>query len=296
MSASAPDPRSLLYVPATRPEWVAKGWGACADAVILDLEDALPPDRKSEGREAASQALAAHAAENTPSGQLWVRLNADAVEADLEAVVGPGLTGVVVPKAELELLRHVAHLLTRLEALRGVRDGSVRVTATLETALGVQRLESVASSARVTRLALGEADLAGELGLVPDDRRTQLFPVRFAVVLASAAAGLARPVGPVHTVVGDDEGLRSSSEEQLRQGFRGRTAIHPDQVAIINEAFSPTAEDVRRAHELLHAYEAGVSEGRGAVIGPSGALLDRATIRQAQDTLFRAGHGRTPEP
>ena len=289
-----PHPRSLLYVPATRPGWVAKAWAAGADAAVLDLEDAVPGDRKDEGRAAAAEALARHAAEPAEgAGQLWVRVDTDDTEADLRAVVGRGLTGLLVPKAEPESLSAVAELLASLEADAGLPERHTRVTAVVETARGLQRLEEVAWSPRVTRLALGEADLAGELGIIPDEWRTELYPARFALVLASAAAGLARPVGPVHTALDDAEGLAETCAEQLRQGFRARTAIHPSQVAIINATFTPSTDEVSAAREVIAAYEAGLAAGHGAVRGPGGALLDRATVRQAHDTLSRAD---TPAP
>lgn len=284
--SKARHPRSLLYVPATRPEWVAKGWAADADAVILDLEDAVPPERQGEGRSAAREALADHAS-GSSAGELWVRIDSQEYEEDLRAVVGLGLTGVLVPKAEPESLAAVARALSSLESTVGLPEGATRLTAVIETAHGAQRIAEVAAAPRVTRLALGEADLAGELGIIPDAHRTQLYPVRFGVVLASAAAGLPAPVGPVHTVMDDPKGLDDTCVEQLRQGFRGRTAIHPSQVGVINAVFTPSAEEVRNAREILAVYEEGLAAGRGAVRGPDGVLLDRATVRQAQDVLSR---------
>ena len=287
-----PHPRSLLYVPATRPEWVAKGWAAGSDAVILDLEDAVPPDRQEEGRAGAREALSAHASVSEAAraaGQLWVRVDGEDTGADLRAVVGPGLTGILVPKADPESLAEVAQLLAALEDAAGMPAGSTRVTAVVETAYGLQRIKDIASSPRVTRLALGEADLAGELGIVPDEWRTELFPARFATVVASAAAGLSRPVGPVHTTIGDAEGLARTCNQQLRQGFRGRTAVHPSQVKIINATFTPSPEELAAAQAVVAAFEAGLTAGQGAVRGPGGMMLDRATVRQAQETLSRSG-------
>lgn len=283
-------PRSLLYVPATRPEWIPKAWDSGADAVILDLEDSVSVDRKSEAREYARRALAEVAAASTRPGQLWVRINsAEAeAEADLTAVVGPGLTGVIVPKSEPDSLDAVVSLLDELEASASTQAGQTRVTALIETALGVQKVAEIATVNRVSRLALGEADLAGALGMAPDERGTELYPVRLAVILASAAAGIARPVGPVHTRIGDKSGLVATCLEQVRQGFRARTAVHPSQVSTINFAFTPSSDEIQAARETIRLFEAAYEAGTGAVLAPNGKLLDLATIRSAREVLSRS--------
>jgi citrate lyase subunit beta/citryl-CoA lyase len=265
--------RSLLYVPATRPDRVAKARASSADVVIVDLEDAVPSERKTEARIGAAQALAE--AGSSPGAPVWVRINSTDVAADLGAVVRPGLDGVVVPKAEPELLAMV-------DAVLGATP--LPVVALIETAVGVLHAEEVARSPRVARLAVGEADLVGELRLVTDADRTELAGVRLQIVLASAAAGLVAPIGPVERCLDSDVALARTTTTLLRQGFRGRTALHPRQLGIINATFRPTDEEIRRARAAVSAFEAA---GCGTLV-TDGEFIDRAVIRGAYEVLARA--------
>ena len=276
--------RSLLYVPGDRPDRFAKAVGSGADAVILDLEDAVALERKDDARTAVGAFVADHAGEC----QLWVRVEPSTLVLDTSAVVGPGLTGLLVPKAEPELLDELDRVLTGLEPSRGRAVGSTPVVAILETASGLQRLSDITAHPRVRRLGIGEADLAGELGLVPDESRSQFAPIRSSVVIASAAAGLERPIGPVHTAVDDPDGLRTTTLQQLGQGFRARTAVHPRQVPVINEVFTPGREEVAAARAVLRAYDDSLAQGIGVLRDPSGRVMDAATVRAARETVERA--------
>lgn len=238
----APIARSYLYVPADREKLLAKAHLRGADALILDLEDAVTPANKEVARTSA----AAHLADPRP-GQLWVRVNSDRAAEDIAAVASPALAGVWVPKAEPELLAAVDVALGAAERRLGLPDRTFQVIALIETARGVLDVARVATSPRVLRLGLGEADLAGELGLQPGPDGAELAPIRSQVVVASAAAGITAPVGPVETVLGDAVRLAASTRALLRQGFRARTAVHPDQLATINEVFTPSAAEIEAA-------------------------------------------------
>lgn len=276
--------RSLLYVPGDRPDWVDKAVRSGADAVILDLEDGVAPDRKEHARATVAAILAKGA-----DAPLWVRIDSSHHPADIAAVVTQAApAGLVVPRAEPALLGEVDEAISAAEAAAGLPPGSVPVLALLETAVGLVEILAVASSPRVVRLGLGEADLAGELGLRPDPARTELWPIRSAVVVASAATGIQRPVGPVHATVDDDAGLLETTRLQLRQGFRGRTAIHPRQIGTINEVHTPSLGEVSAARATLDMYAAGLAAGHGAITDPGGRLLDAATVRDAQDVIARA--------
>lgn len=279
-------PRSYLYVPGDRHGWVGKALAGPADAVIADLEDSVIPERKDAAREAVSTMTAGPLAD--PLHRLWVRLDGAHLERDIDAVVGPALAGVVVPGADVERLARVDRALASAEEEHGVPTGSTPVIGLIETAAAVLSLAAVATAPRLLRLGIGEADLAGELGLQPDELRTELWPIRSAVVVASAAAGLAAPIGPVETRLGDETRLVDSTRRQLRQGFRARTAIHPGQLEVINEVFTPSGEEVDRAAAVVVAFEAAVASGTGAVRGPRGELLDPATVRWARDVMDRA--------
>lgn len=269
-------PRSYLYVPADNPQRFATATDRGADAVIFDLEDSVSPARKASAR----GSLAAHLATVTAPGpvELWVRVNADLLALDVPAVAGPGVAGVVVPKAEPESLAEVATLLA---------GTSLRVIALIETARGLLRAEQVAAAPRVDRLGVGEADLIGELGLVPGPDRQELSGLRLQVVLASAAAGIDAPIGPVDTRLDDTAALRASTVDLLRLGFRARTAIHPRQLAVINEVFTPTVEEAHRARQVIDALAEAEGRGSGVAVGTDGRMIDAAVARAARDVLSR---------
>lgn len=273
---SVPVPRSYLYVPGNAPSKLAGSgrWGA--DALIFDLEDAVPPAEKEAARLGVAAALATSAA--------WVRVNRDALADDLAAVVTGRLVGIVVPKAEPDVLDEVDELLAAAEHRSGRACRSVPVLALLETAAGVLDAARVAAGPRVCRLGLGEADLVGELRLRPGPDRAELAPLRMQVVLASAVAGLPAPVGPVFTDLSAGSDVAASTYALLALGFRGRTAIHPKHVATINEVFTPTADEVAEARRIVDTLG-----GRGIAVDASGNMLDGAVVRSAYEVLSRAG-------
>ncbi|WP_062358035.1 HpcH/HpaI aldolase/citrate lyase family protein [Herbidospora yilanensis] len=280
-------PRSYLYVPADQDDKVAKAPGSGADALILDLEDSVPPDRKAAARENAAAAIPALSG---PAGvEVWARINADTPEADVAAVAVPGLAGIVVPKAEPPLLALADLLLTRAEEAHGLRSGTFAVLALIESAVGVAQAERVAAAPRVTRLGVGEADLAGELGLRPGPAREELWPIRSRIVVASAVAGILPPVGPVETAVRDLELLESGTRTLLRQGFRARTALSPRQSPVINEVFTPSAEETEEAGDLVRRLAEGVT------LDARGRFIDPAVVRSAHEVLARAANA-APRP
>lgn len=276
-------PRSYLYVPGDRPDRLAGALTKGADALIADLEDAVPPARKDEARERVRAWL-----EDEPGSgpQRWVRINADTIQEDLAAVVTAALTGVVVPKSEPGLLAQVDAVLRSREAERKLAAGAVAVLPLLESAVGLQRVAEVAAAPRVLRLGLGEADLTADLGLIPDEDRAMLAPLRLQVVVASAAAGIDRPVGPTSTAFRDLDAFARSGEELRRLGFRGRTAIHPSQVAVIHEVFTPKPDEVAAARDVLARFEAA---GGGGSTAADGKFIDAAVVRNAREVLDLAG-------
>ncbi|MBQ1059334.1 MULTISPECIES: CoA ester lyase [Micromonospora] len=276
--------RSYLYVPGDRADLLDKAAGRGADALVLDLEDAVTPARKAHARETVAGYLGAAA----PAGpELWVRINSDQVAADVE-VLSPAAAGVWVPKAEPELLAEVDAALTRVQRRLGPDAPAFRVVALIETARGVLTAPRVAEAPRVLRLGLGEADLAGELGLQPGPERAEFAPIRSQVVVASAAAGITPPVGPVETTLRDPERLELTTRALLRQGFRARSAIHPGQIATINEVFTPTEAEVASARAVLAALERAERGGSGVATDADGRLLDRAVVRAAAEVVRRA--------
>jgi citrate lyase subunit beta / citryl-CoA lyase len=277
-------PRSYLYVPGDRPDRMASAAGRGADALILDLEDAVPAPAKAAAREHVRTVLA-----GAPEGpQWWVRINAESVAEDVAAVVGPRLSGIVLPKAEPGLLAELDGALTTAEAESGVAQRSVPVLALIESARGLVTAEAVAAASRVVRLGLGEADLVGELGLQPGPDREELWPLRSRIVVASAAAGILPPVGPVETAIRDADRLVRTTALLLRQGFRARTALHPDQVTAVNAAFTPSAEQVTAARDVLDRLAAAQRQSAGVALTADGRFIDEAVARGAREVLGRS--------
>lgn len=267
--------RSYLYVPGDDARRIEKALATGADAVVIDLEDSVAPNRKEEARSNAATVL-----ESVPARPVFVRINAPGSELaarDIAAVAALQLSGLRLPKVEsLESVRLVAET---LEALRS----EASIQCLIESALGLElALEIARSHERVAGISLGEADLAADLG-VRDE--AGLLYARSRIVSASRAAGLPGPVQSVYTNVKDLDGLRRSTEEGKNMGFVGRSAIHPSQVPIINEVFTPTEEEVAEAQELLERLEGEAESGTGAFVLEDGRFVDRAVVESARRTL-----------
>lgn len=268
--------RSYLYVPGSNARLLAGAQGWRPDAVIADLEDAVAPADKP----AARTVVSAWASQSTPAQQ-WVRINVDTVEADVDAAVGEHLTGLVVPKADLDLVARVNALLDDLERRPG-RAGVVALLPLIESARGLAEVGEIARLPRVHRIGLGEVDLAADLGIELDDDRVHLTPIRLQVVCASAAAGIARPVGPTSTAFRDLGLFERTSRELRRLGFRGRTAVHPSQVEVVHAVFTPSDSELDAARHLVDLSRR--ARG-GAVTGDDGRLIDAAVVRSAYETI-----------
>ena len=266
-------PRSYLYVPGDRPDRLAKAFDRAGDALIADLEDAVPADRKQLALDAVVDWLAQLPADGP---EVWVRVGAGPRTADeLTAIAGATrLTGVILAKAEL----------AGVDAAAARLPDAVAIGALVETAPALLQLAELAAHPRVRQLGLGEADLAAELGIAPDEPAV-LGPVRAQAVIASAAAGIAAPTGPVFLDVRDLDGLRSSTVALRRAGFGARSAIHPDQVPVIESVFTPTTEEVERARRVVAAWDAA---GGGVAVDERGRMVDEAVVRLARRTVQTA--------
>lgn len=281
---SLPPIRSYLYVPGHDERKIEKALAGEADAVVLDLEDAVVPDRKEEARDTVVQVL-----KSGPEKPVFVRVNAVGTElaaADIDAVVGRHLAGLRLPKIEhVESVRLVAETLAELRS-------EAMIQCLIESSLGLERAFEIATShERVAGISLGEADLAADLG-VGDE--AGLLYARSRIVSAARAAGLPHPVGSVYTNVRDLDGLRRSTEEAKRLGFVGRSTIHPSQVPVVNEVFTPTEEEVAQAQELLDRLEGETASGAGAFVLEDGRFVDRAVVESARLTLDLARRREAP--
>ncbi len=291
----SPEPRlhrSYLYAPGSDPVVMRKALATGADAVVLDLEDAVAPSVRDEARRHVAAVLdeVATGAVTTRS-DVMVRLSRDGAgyaAADLDAVVRPGLAGLRLPKAESpDAVREVDRVVGRLEVDRGLAPGGVLLDITLESARGVLALGPLlAASDRVGRAGLGAADLLADLGASGDDDLATLH-VRSRMVLESRAAGAGPPIDSVHTDLTDDEGLRRTAERARALGFLGKSVIHPRQLAAVHAAFTPGSADLERARRIVAVLEAATAEGRAAVT-LDGEFIDPAVAARAR-ALLRIG-------
>ncbi|MGW1783986.1 HpcH/HpaI aldolase/citrate lyase family protein [Streptomyces sp. NPDC002143] len=263
-TAALASARTLLFVPGHRPDRFAKAAVSGADAIVLDLEDAVGPDAKTQARENVRAWLA-------DGGTGIVRINAPGTpwyEEDV-AAVDAGPCTVMLPKASQP--GQVASLLDRLA------PGS-RVLPLLETAVGVLDARSVCAVPGVVRAAFGSV----ELGVDPDDR-TALAYARSQIVLASAAAGVAPPLDGVTTAVDDEPGLTADTAHAAVLGFTGKLCIHPRQVPVVHTAFAPPRQERERAREIVDAA------GDGSVAVVNGRMIDKPVVDRARHLLRRLG-------
>jgi citrate lyase subunit beta / citryl-CoA lyase len=275
VTGTEPPPRSYLYAPGSDRRLMEKALASAADAVVLDLEDAVAPARKAEAR-----AMVADLLRSRPGKPVLVRINAQSsglAEDDLDAICGPWLACVRLPKVESpEWVRTVAAHLDR-------RDCAAGIHPLIESALGLERAYEIACAhPRVASLGLGEADLGADLGVIDP---AGLGYARSRIVVAARAAGLPAPVQSVYPHVRDLDGLHRSTEEGRGMGFFGRSVIHPAQVPVVNEVFTPGEEEVRKARELVAALDAAEAGGTGAIALPDGRFVDRAVAEAARRTL-----------
>jgi citrate lyase subunit beta/citryl-CoA lyase len=286
--------RSYLFVPGDRNDMLSKAATRGADAIIADLEDAVAPAKKPHARGTVASWLD-QAQGELP--ELWVRINnvPGLLADDIAAMIGPHLTGIMVPKVRtVAELDEVSSLIDSQEVAAGMPAGSVRLMPIVETAAGLLAVAGLATATRVTRLMIGEFDLAADLGIDATDDPVML-PMRLAVVVASAAAGIEPPLGPVSADFRNLDALRAHTEDLSHRGFGARPAIHPAQVPAINEVFTPGPDDLAHARLVVDRYDAALASGSGATTDVDGTMLDEAVVRAARRTLERGGrYGTTP--
>ena len=283
--------RSWLFAPGDSERKMEKATAGTADIVLLDLEDAVAEGEKPKARSMVAAFLTANARERQ---RLWVRINPIQGPhglADLVAIVGSRPGGIMLPKsrgrADAELLDHY---LTALEAAAGTECGTTQVIVLVtETADAMFTTGSYGGAARVVALTWGAEDLADALGASAnrDEDGSYGFTYQLArsLCLVGATAAGVSAIETIHGDFRDEAGLRKRATEVRRAGFRGMLAIHPAQVDVINEAFTPSTEELARAQEIVDLFAA--NPGVGA-IGHKGAMLDRPHLARAQALLALA--------
>jgi citrate lyase subunit beta/citryl-CoA lyase len=291
--------RSLLFVPGDSDKKLAKVAGCGADAVILDLEDAVAPANKLAARERVADFLRTFDRAAAGAPQLWVRINpldSGMAEGDLAAVVPARPDGVVQPKPDgPEDVAKVSSLLDHMELAHGVQPGSIGIIpVATETAIAPFRLGEYATAGltRLRGLTWGAEDLAAALGATGNRGADGewLFTYRLArslTLMAAHAAGVPA-IETLHTDFRDEAGLLDSSRQARAEGFTGRLAIHPAQVGPINEGFTPSAEEVAFARRVVAAFAA---EPDAGTVGIDGKMFDIPHLKAARRTLAAAGEG-----
>lgn len=259
--------RSYLFVPGDRPERFDKACAAGAHAVIIDLEDAVPPASKETARAAVAEWL-------SPAKPVLVRINSagsEWFEQDLALCGKPGVAGIVLPKAER------AEDIARIAAA-----GAQIILPLIETAQGFWNGFTIAQAQRVQRLMFGSIDFQLDMGI--DGDTEELLYFRSQLVLLSRVAGIQPPVDGVTTAINDPEPLRAETRRARRFGFGGKLCIHPKQVDEVNRQFMPGEEDIAWAKRVLQA----AAEANGAAVALDGKMIDLPVIRKAEEIMSEA--------
>ncbi len=287
--------RTILFAPGNRERMLAKVGKAGADAVVLDLEDAVPAGEKAATRAGLGAAVRSISGED--GADVFVRVNPldDATgfsvacgAEDIAAVVAPALCGIVLPKAENPGQILAADRLIR-DAERGAGRpaGSVRLLAILESARGVESAFSIARADAGERrfgLAFGAGDYTNDLDIGwPRDEFAFDYP-RSRIAVASRSAGLEKPLDTVWIALDDQEGLAASAERCRALGMFGKFCIHPKQVEIVNRAFTPTGEEVEKAREVVSAFAEATARG-AASVSVGGRMVDYPVVEAAEKTI-----------
>ena len=286
--------RSLLFAPGDSGRKIDKALASSADAIILDLEDSVTAENRPAARKLVAQTLTEHGA-NHPD-RLWVRINPVPTEDcldDLAAVTVPGLAGVMVPKPDsAEDMNTVSHYLSALERKAGLPRGDVKMLSVMtETAQAFLSAATYSHGARPRLVGVlwGAEDLSAALGATTNtDINGELsftYQMARSLCLAAAAASESQPIDTVFSDFKDPEGLKANCRAARREGFLGKIAIHPNQVDIINETFTPSIDEIAHATAVIFAFDD--NPGKGTV-GLEGKMLDRPHLVQAQRVMAMA--------
>jgi citrate lyase subunit beta/citryl-CoA lyase len=283
--------RSWMFVPGHRQRMIDKALGLNADAIMLDIEDGVAPSEKDAARKNIADSLGRPKAPG--SSARYVRVNAIGharMQADLEAVVRPGLDGLVCPKVDTpDEVRQVDAILNDKEPKNQLAKGSLKLLIAIESPKGLLNAAAIAaSSPRIVGLMFGAEDFGREIGLptVREGEARDLIYARSALVIAAASAHV-QVVDGVWVDLNDTEGLLGFAKQSRRLGFSGMSCIHPSQIDPINATFSPTAEEIDYCQRVLQAFEEANARGDGS-IAFGGQLIDRPIVERARRTIDMA--------
>jgi citrate lyase subunit beta/citryl-CoA lyase len=257
--------RSFLFAPGNHARRVEKALSLDADAMILDLEDAVATAEKRATRDAVIAALT-----RPRRALLYVRVNAVDTEfcyGDFAAIVRPGLDGVILPKVESAAgLATADWLLAQLEREQGLMPRAIDLVPIIETARGLNQIDAIlAAGARVKRVAFGAGDFTLDVNMAWSRGEAELAYARAKIVTASRAAGIEAPFDTVWVDLADGEGLEASARTALGFGFQGKMCIHPNQIAVVNRVFTPSEMEIAFAERVVAAFARAEAEGSAAI-------------------------------
>ena len=286
--------RSFLFAPGNHARRVEKALSLDADAVILDLEDAVATAEKRATRDAVIAALA-----RPRRALLYVRVNAVDAEfcyGDLAAIVRPGLDGVILPKVEGAAgLATADWLLAQLEREQGLAPRAIDLVPIIETARGLNQIDAIlATGTRVKRVAFGAGDFTLDVNMAWSRGEAELAYARAKIVTASRAAGIEAPFDTVWVDLADEEGLEASARAALGFGFQGKMCIHPNQIAVVNRVFTPSEAESAFAERVVAAFARAEAEG-SAAIQLDGKFIDYPILYRAQRVLEKVAAIRARE-
>jgi len=280
-----------MFVPGHRQRMIDKAFGLNADAIMLDIEDGVAPNEKDAARKNIAESLGREKAPGSPAR--YVRINAIGharMDADLEAVIRPGIEGLVCPKVDTpEEVRQIDAILNDQEPKNNLKKGSVKLLIAIESPRGLLNAPAIAaSSTRVAGLLFGAEDFGREIGLptVREGEARDLIYARSSMVIAAASSHV-QAVDGVWVDLNDSQGLLGFAKQSRQLGFSGMSCIHPAQVDTINTTFSPTTEEIEYCRKVLQAFEDANARGDGS-IAFGGQLIDRPIVERARRTIDMA--------
>jgi citrate lyase subunit beta/citryl-CoA lyase len=280
--------RSLLFVPGNTPRMLDRAIGLRPDAFVPDMEDSVPWDEKANARGVTEAYIPELAATGVPVIPRVNSLDSGLLEDDLSAVVGSHVYGVSVGKMDNpEIVAEVARVLDRAESKAGVESGAIRLVPWIESAEAIVKAYDICkSSDRIVAVALGAEDFTNDMEIKRTDGDSELAYARGAMAVAARAAGVLALDTPFFAFR-DPVALKANSEMSRAIGFKGRFAIHPAQLDIINGVYSPSEDEVAQARREIEVFEEAVAMGRGST-SLDGKVIDVPVVKRAQALLDRA--------
>ncbi|TEB15703.1 Citrate lyase subunit beta [Pelotomaculum sp. FP] len=276
--------RTMLFVPADNLRKAGKALMLNADGVVLDLEDAVAISEKAHARQSLKEALTL-----PRRGDVFIRVNSaqtDFILADLQASVVQGIKGVVLAKSEsAEEIRQIDWLMRLFEKERGLPPGALEIIPFIESANAIMNAYAIAAaSPRVSRMFLGGVDYVQDIGTSFSKAGSELFYARSQLVVASRAAGIEAPIDTVYPDFKDIEGLVADAKLVRQMGFQGKLAIHPGQIAPLNEVFAPTAEEIAWAKKIVVVFDESEAKGQ-AILQVDGKMIEYPIANRARRIL-----------